>query len=389
MNLTKGSYQQELDNFFSTLDPDTPKTQIVTKSALTQARKQLSYTAFIDLNQQAVKAFYETSTKIKTWHGYRLCGIDGSQLRMPNEPDIVEAFGVNPGKDNQKDCPLALASVYYDVLNHISIDSSINHTNASERECAASHLNHALPNDLSILDRGYNAFWLYALYATKNVPFCMRAKINRGLLFKQFAESGKAQTVITLEPNKRSAEQCIEKGLPTCPVKLRLIRVELDGEVEVLITNLMDEQAMPAGEFKELYHLRWGAEENYKRLKQWVEIENFSGKSVLSVKQDFYAKVFATNLTSMVANASQKQVDRTTVHRKYDYQVNFAQALSKIKNTLLELLWFSAQTLQSRLRALIDHIACTIEPIRKGRSYSRPKSKMKNRVFYCNYKRAK
>ena len=53
-----------------------------------------------------------------------------------------------------------------------------------------------------------------------------------------------------------------------------------DGEVEVLITNLMDEQALPACEFKELYHLRWGAEENYKRLKQWVEIENFSGMSI-------------------------------------------------------------------------------------------------------------
>jgi len=46
-----------------------------------------------------------------------------------------------------------------------------------------------------------------------------------------------------------------------------------------------------------------GAEENYKRLKQWVEIGEFSGKSVLSVKQDFYAKVLSTNLTAMIANA--------------------------------------------------------------------------------------
>ncbi len=361
----------------------------MTKSALTQARKNVSYTAFIDLNQQAVNAYYATHPEIKTWQGYRLCAIDGSQLRMPDAPDIVEAFGVNLGREHQKDCPLALASVYYDVLNHISIDSSINHTTASERDCAASHLAHAHPNDLSILDRGYNAFWLYALYITQNQPFCMRAKINQGLLFKQFSKSGKAQTVITLEPNKRSIEQCIEKGLPTCALKLRLVRVELDGEIEVLITNLMDEQALPASEFKELYHLRWGAEENYKRLKQWVEIENFSGKSVLSVKQDFYAKVFTTNLTAMVANCAQKQVDKATAHRKYDYQVNFAQALSKMKNTLLELLRLSTQKLQSRLKSLIEHMACTIEPIRKGRSYSRSKSKMKNRIFYCNYKRAK
>lgn len=296
---------------------------------------------------------------------------------------------MNPGKENQKDCPLALASVYYDVLNHISIDCSINHTTASERECAASHLNYAHPNDLSILDRGYNAFWLYALYVVKNQPFCMRAKINQGLLYKQFAESGMAQTIITLEPNKRSVEQCIEKGLPTCPLRLRLVRVELDGEIEVLITNLMDEQALPASEFKELYHLRWGAEENYKRLKQWVEIENFSGKSVLSVKQDFYAKVFTTNLTAMVANAAQKQVDKATAHRKHDYQVNFAQALSKMKNTVIELLALSVQELLHRLEALVDYMACTIEPIRKGRSYNRSKSKSKNRIFYCNYKRAK
>ena len=318
----------------------------------------------------------------KTWHGFRLCAIDGSQLRVPDEPEIVEAFGVNPGKENQKDCPLALVSVYYDVLNHISIDSSINPTTASERDCAAAHLNYALPNDLSILDRGYNAFWLYTLYEATGRYFCMRAKINQGLLYKQFAKSGKAQALITLEPNQRSLEQCLEKGLPTQPLRLRLIRVELqDGEVEVLITNLMDEQAFPASEFKELYHLRWGAEENYKRLKQWVEIEKFSGKSVLSVKQDFYAKVLSTNLTAMV--------DKATAHRRHDYQVNFAQALSKMKNTLIELLLLSARKLQGKLEALIDYIASTIEPIRRGRRYSRSDSKSKNRIFYCNYKRAK
>lgn len=337
-----------------------------------------------------VDAYFAAHPDLKTWHGFRLCAIDGSKLRVPNEPDIVAAFGVNPGKENQKDCPLALASVYYDVLNHISIDSSINPTTASELDCAAAHLNYAHPKDLSILDRGYNAFWLYALYGATGRYFCMRAKSNQGLLYKQFAESGEAQAVITLEANPRSVKQCLKKGLPTQPLKLRLICVELnDGEVEVLITNLMDEQAFPVDEFKELYHLRWGAEENYKRLKQWVEIENFSGKSALSVKQDFYAKVLSTNLTAMVANSSQRQVEKTTAHRQHDYQVNFAQALTKMKNTLIELLLLSVQQLQRRLEVLIDYIACTIEPIRKGRSYNRSSSKTKNRIFNCSYKRAK
>jgi hypothetical protein len=54
--------------------------------------------------------------------------------------------------------------------------------------------------------------------------------------------------------------------------------------VEVLITNMMGCEAYEVDLFKELYYLRWGIEENYKRLKQWVEIENFSGKSVVSIR---------------------------------------------------------------------------------------------------------
>lgn len=363
---------------------------MVTKSALTQARKHLSHTAFIDLNHQVVNDYYADHPGLKTWKGFRLCAIDGSKLRLPNEPDIIETFGVHTGRESQKDCSLALASVYYDVLNHMSIDSSINPVHTSERKCAASHLESALPQDLSLLDRGYNAFWLYSLYQTKKLAFCMRGKINTGVVFKAFVESGKEETIIALKPTDRSLKQCREKGLPVTPLTLRLIRVELDNsEIEVLVTNLMDKQRFPSNEFKQLYHLRWGIEENYKRLKQWVEIENFSGKSALSVKQDFYAKVLTTNLVSMAANAAQTQVEMSTAHRKLNYQVNFAQAVSKMKNTVLELLLISGHHLKSRLKTLIDYIACTIEPIRPGRSYNRPKSKMKNKLHFCNYKRAK
>ena len=51
LNLTKGSYQQELDNYFNVANPDNPPAQVVTKSVLSQAHKQLSHTAFLDLNR--------------------------------------------------------------------------------------------------------------------------------------------------------------------------------------------------------------------------------------------------------------------------------------------------------------------------------------------------
>ncbi len=362
--------------------------QVVTKSALTQARKHLSHTAFTALNRKVVDAYYDHHSDLKTWQGHRLCAIDGSQIRLPSEPDIANEFGVLPGKKNQKDCPLALASVYYDVLNHISIDSSINPTSASERECAATHLQYARSTDLIVLDRGYNAFWLYAYFSAHNLPFCMRAKVNRNLFCKAFVASGEAEQIITLQPNKSAAAQCRSKGLSAQPLTIRLVRVDLGNEVEVLITNLLDTQAYPAEEFKALYHLRWGIEENYKRLKQWVEIENFSGKSALSVRQDFYAKVLSTNLTAILANVAQRQVDKIVVNRKLPYKINFAQALSKMKNTIVLWLTLTPEMLRIRIEQFVRYLTCTIESVRNGRSINRPKTK-KNRIFYSAYKRAR
>ena len=58
-------------------------------------------------------------------------------------------------------------------------------------------------------------------------------------------------------------------------------------------------QNLPNGLFSDLYHSRWPVEENYKIIKSRIELENFSGKSALSVYQDFHAKVLMKNIVSL------------------------------------------------------------------------------------------
>lgn len=203
---------------------------------------------------------------------------------------------------------MGMASIFYDVLNKIVIDSSINPNDTSERLCASKHLEYAGKNDLVVYDRGYMGFWLFALHIQQYRAFCIRAKTRQSLIIKDFIKTNKKEAVVTFKPNKIAIKTCRQKGLPTTDIKLRLVRVDLPGEVEVLITNLMDSKVYESSLFKSLYHLRWGIEENYKRLKKWVEVENFSGKSALSVKQDFYAKIVAMNLTAIMAVAAQKNL---------------------------------------------------------------------------------
>jgi hypothetical protein len=98
-----------------------------------------------------------------------------------------------------------------------------------------------------------------------------------------FCATGARSAVVTFNPGSDARKQCQAYDLPCDPIRVRLVRVTLaNGQTEVLATSLLDEDAWPSAWFKHLYHLRWGVEENYKREKCRVEIENFSGLTARS-----------------------------------------------------------------------------------------------------------
>jgi hypothetical protein len=156
------------------------------------------------------------------------------------------------------------------------------------------------------------------------------------------------------------------------PIRVRLIRVLLPtGEIEVLMTALLDPDNYPAEAFVGLYHLRWAQEEGYQCFKCRVEVENWSGKSALTIDQDFHAKVLALNLTAVLTRTAQDVVDdrcRDDVHPK---QVNMTHARCAMKGALVRLLTRSDPL--ELLHALITAFARTVEPVRPGRSHPRRK----------------
>jgi hypothetical protein len=100
-------------------------------------------------------------------------------------------------------------------------------------------------------------------------------------------------------------------------------------------------------------------------------LENFSGKSALSVYQDFHAKVFAKNLVWMMAFPVQDRLDEDTSFKKYRYQINFTQALSKSKGVIALLFHDTARRIKRLIADLQYIFQRTVEPIRPGRKYPR------------------
>ncbi len=81
----------------------------------------MKYSAYVELNDDFVRAYY-ADTDIKKYKGwYRLIAIDGSRIQLPNTPAMIEEFGIAENKG--KTLPMAMTSPAYDVLNHIVINS--------------------------------------------------------------------------------------------------------------------------------------------------------------------------------------------------------------------------------------------------------------------------
>jgi hypothetical protein len=309
--------------------------------------------------------------------------VDGSMSELPDLEAICEHFGVwHPAAGGA--CPKARVSQIFDVLNQVSIDALITPKAWGERALAALHFAHLKAGDLVLLDRGYPAYWLFALILAQEAHFCARMKLAGWKVVEQFLATGLEEQTIILEPGAAARKECQNRKLPTDPITLRLLRIPLNtGEVEVLATTLLDTQQFPYALFKDLYHNRWPVEEDYKALKSRIEVENWSGKSVLAIYQDFHAKVFTKNLTALLAHPAQHVVHQESQAKQYTYAVNMTHAFSKMKDTVVLLLQrTSILPLLERFWVLLTR---TIEPVRPGRSFPRNKRVIPRR-FSMSYK---
>ena len=87
---------------------------------------------------------------------------------------------------------------------------------------------------------------------------------------------------------------------------------------------------------------------------------------------------------NLVSLPTKPFIEQSYRNRKYSYQVNFAQALASVKNTIVLLFNRSMETVNRLLYDLLELLSITVEPVRPGRSYPRNHKRRKN--FYLNYK---
>jgi len=327
----------------------------VTAGAWTRARAKLKHSAFIELNEEdLIKPFYENSD-IESFKGRRLLAIDGSVIALPSSPAIFEAFGEEKAT-NQKEgfsqsYAQAQCSVLYDLLNHLSLKAKLSAYRTSELSqardlCAQA----ACQGDIIIADRGYASAPFMSCVLSAGADFVVRLPTQSFKQSRELFTEVKAGRSFVCELSVGENTIGLPKGEA---IKVRLLSIDIaeTGEREVIATSLLDEVAFPTSLFGWLYYQRWGIETYYHQLKNRLDLENFSGLSVESIYQDFYAMLFISNYETVLTKPAQVAFNENKRPANLPKKINHSVSYHLIKEYALDL-FFSNQPQEALVRKL-------------------------------------
>jgi hypothetical protein len=346
------SLQLSLDKYFADIG-ETP----VSKQAFSQARKHL--------DPEFIRSFADMTSKLAAddqalpnYKGMRLIAIDGSDTALENTPELKAAFGCSGSKKN---AATALCSIAYGPLDQIVYDCRIDTYDTDERELAKAHVLRltelGLKGSLLLHDRWYpSAEYISFLYES-GFHFVMRVRKK----FNLEADAIKTQGWIYLRHNGKE-------------YPVRVLKVMLDtGETETLFTSLNQKQ-LPIREAGPLYFERWKVETAYDQIKSKLELENFSGKTSVSVLQDFYATMYLANMVAFAAEEADGQISEADSGKnlKYTRKANRNRTISKFREVFLRIIIEPDETNRmAMLDKLIEAIVRYPVSIVPGRSPER------------------
>ena len=359
LNFNTKSNELNVYEFFE----DILEEESVTGTAYEKARDKVKSSAF--------KEFYEDSRDLsisaknpETLYGYRICAIDGTTVLLPKSKELLEKYGPSTPVAEKT---YARVSFCADVLNGVILDGEIANFSIGERKLAMRHIQQDLPIDaLYLYDRGYwDPKLIVAMFARKQ-KFLMRLAKNT---IKEITE-GKENSGDYILVHMRNR------------YSLRYYKFQLDsGETEYLITNVSRDEITDS-ELPKLYSIRWGIETKYNELKNRLRFEDFSGKSVNAIEQEFYASMIVINMTGFAIAAAtvkvkEKERSKRAVHL---HKPNGNMAVGILKNRLIKAIITDDPELQEKkIDKLVNDISKYEIPIKPNRKNKRTKTNTKHR----------
>ncbi len=307
-------------------------------------------------------------------------GIDGSEIELQHGSSIYKEFG--RVFTNRESINVSKSVVIYDLLNELVIDSELNIYNSSERASAIKQFKRMKTDgksrkDIIVADRGFPSLEVFSELLSMGYDFVIRYSGNNFLRETlALVESNENELEISLKSfyqRKRNPriKELLSNGSPD-KIKLRVVKLTLsNGVKEYLITSILDKNELTIEDFNEIYNLRWNEEVYFDFQKNIMEIENFTGKSVETIKQDYYCTILVGNLHSLIIADAQEEVDEETKKNaklKYEkYKINKSVTFGIMREQIYDLL--TVKNWKKQFKLLVKESKKYKIPVIKNRSF--------------------
>lgn len=378
LSMSGGSTASSLMDYFK-FDPNTAST-----SAFVQQRAKLKPEAM----EYLFRRFVQGSPAKKTFRGYRLLAVDGSDLQIFADPNDSESY--YPGSNGQRPYSLLHLNALYDLENRVYTDAFIQKSRGwNEHKALVGMLDRATTLYAILLaDRGYEGYNNLAHLQEKGWKYLFRIKdgahgIASGLALPDTDEldfsvdlhltrrqTKEVKSLCSANPN---LYRCIPSSvtfdyLPSScrkhdpltfyKLSFRVVRFRIsETSLETVVTNLPAD-TFPPEELKRLYARRWGIETSFRQLKYTLGLVHFHAKKAEHIYQEIFAKLTMYNFSELITSHVVIQKRNT----KYSYAFNFSAAVHVCRN------FFLGNVSPPELEALLSRL---LLPVRPGRSNSR------------------
>ena len=369
----------------------------VSAPALLKQREKLNENIFKELSKEALIRFYKEFPKeVKTYKGYILGAIDGSDCEVPNTNETRKRYKSINSNDNNRVARIKLSNCY-DVINGYVLDTEIAEYKHWELDLAMKHVENTnyitkyFPM-IYVMDRGYFSLAVMYHFINNGTKFIIR--LNKAFLKDEQKGMKTDDEFVEIKYQydrirnyKGKDEEFYNYYENGNTISLRFVNIKLStGEVETIITNINSDN-LTSEDINKIYQLRWGIETSYHELKESMQVTNISSSKDTIIKQEIYSQMTVYNIVRSISNDLNTQINQEEF--KHPMKVNFNMAVGFVKRFLIKILIEDDKRKRDELsNVLFENILKNLVPIRKGRKYPRDKNGKLNNKHHINKRKS-
>lgn len=355
----------------------------ISKQAFSKQRLNLKPDIFIDLYKDYLIDFYTNSKdEVRTYKGYNILAIDGSMFEIPNTKELREVYKTQKNSSGQRESARARVSGIYDIENEFMIDATITDCGQGEKNLAKQNVENAgkiidFKKCIIIFDRGYPGLDLIWFLEKLGIKYIFRLQ-STNMYEKEkrsMITNDEWVNLSCVDRLRKIEDEEIKKELKEQKnILVRLTKVVLDtGEIEYLLSNI-SETIIPEEEMKEAYFKRWQIEIGYDILKNKLHIENFTGKTKVTIEQDFYSQIYVFNLLQDIKHEANEKIQKSHKEKnlKYEYKPNVNLLAGWLKNIFIAVIFTPTKKKKKELyNIILEKAEKNLVAINPNRSYEK------------------